>query len=567
MRFLGFMVLLAACSSADPTFLSVDLRTDYLPGIEVAEVDIAVFRVDTATGPSALRTIETNADLLMGIRAATFDNVASGEYRVRAILRDPAGTEVARRDAVLSIGNEPTIVTVVITRDCQPVVCPGDGGDPSFTECLGGRCVPPDCTPETPERCGVACGSDSECSVESDCAASRCIEGTCFSAPAPNACMPEEYCDAELGCIPGVCRDGMEGAVCRPATSDCDAPELCDENLQCPEDVNVAPGTPCSDFNFCSDGAVCGPCDEGGSCDTGNPCEVGTTDCSSGSPVCVASVAPAGVVCRATATPCDEPELCDGVTTLCPPNEAPTADCSRDFPSAGTFDYEVPPGCTSISARLWGAGGGTSGSTNNGEAAAGFATGTFDTTPGETLTIFVGAPGEAGNSEGGRGGEPGGGDGGGLLPDLGGGGGGGFSAISTASEITAESAILVAGGGGGSGLSTMAGAGGGDEGQPAAAGGGTQSEGGTGHLTGGDGEAFLGGDGAERGGGGGGGGFFGGGGGDDTSGGGGSGYASELVRGPLLIGGSRAMPGNVEAGDRSGAGGPASFGSVSLRCR
>ena len=569
MRFLGFLVFLAACSSPAPVFLSVDLRTDYLPGIEVTEVDIAVFRVETSAGPSALRDIDVGADLLMGIRAATFEEVQSGEYRVRAILRDAAGGEVARREALLSVGNEPTIVTVVITRDCEPIVCPGDGGDPGFTQCLGGRCVPPDCTPETPERCGVACASDGECSVESTCAGSRCIEGTCFSTPRADACMPEEYCDAALGCIPGVCRDGMEGAVCRPSAGDCDVAELCDADLRCPEDRNAPAGTGCFDFNFCSASGVCGPCDEGGACDTGNPCEAGTTDCSSGVPVCVASVAAAGVVCRPTATPCDEAEVCDGVSTTCPSDAPPTSQCSVEFPSAGTFDYEVPPGCTSINARMWGAGGGASGSANNGAAAAGFATGTFDVTPGETLTIFVGAPGETGADEGGSGGAPGGGDGGGLAPGLGGGGGGGFTAISTERVITGSSAILVAGGGGGSGLTTIAGAGGGAEGQPAAAGGGTQSAGGAGHLMGGDGGLFSGGAGASPGGGGGGGGggYFGGGGGHDTSGAGGSGFASSAVRGAVLIAGSRASPGNAAAADRLGAGGAESFGSVSLRCR
>lgn len=568
MRFLACFVLLGACSSADPGFLVVALRTDYLPVAEVAEVDIAIFSVETSMGPSALRSIEFEDDLLMGIRVTSFDNLESGEYRARAILRDEAGNEVARREALLSFRNEATVVTIVITRDCAPVVCPGSG-NPSFTECLGGRCVPPDCTPETPERCGVLCANDSACSLESMCAVSRCVEGTCFAAPTEGSCADMEYCDAVLGCIPGVCRDGMEGTVCRPATRDCDAAELCDADLQCPEDVDAPPGTACFDFNFCSEDGECGPCDEGGSCETGNPCEVGTTDCSSGEPVCVARFADAGTICRATASPCDEPEVCDGASPGCADDAPLTTTCQMEYRSAGIFAYEVPPGCTSIDARLWGAGGG-SGGTVGLEAAGGFVGGVFDATPGETLTILVGAPGEIGADMGGGGGNPGGGDGADGAATNGGGGGGGFSAISTAAEIAMASAEVVAGGGGGGGISDIAGAGGGTEGQPSVAGGGTQSEGGEAHRMARSGESFAGGAGAARagpGGGGGGGGYFGGGGGDEASGAGGSGYVSPRASGATLIRGNRANAGNGDAADRLGAGSPNAAGAVLLRCR
>ena len=429
--------------------------------------------------------------------------------------------------------------------------------------------MPPDCTPETPERCGVICDNDSACSLESECAASRCIEGTCFAAPTEGACADMEYCDAEFGCIPGVCRDGMEGAVCRPSAGDCDAAELCDAELQCPADLNEPAGTPCFDFNYCSADGECGPCEDGASCDTGNACEVGTTDCSTGAPVCVASVAAAGTLCRPTRTPCDEAEVCDGVSASCPDDAPLSTECQMEYRVAGTFAYEVPPGCNTIDARLWGAGGGAGG-TSGLEAAGGFASGVFDTTPGATLTISVGAPGGNGGDEGGVGGAPGGGNGAAGKTSNGGGGGGGFSAISTAEELTPASAQIVAGGGGGGGISDIAGAGGGEEGQPSVAGGGTQSEGGEGHRGASDGAQFAGGDGVARaggGGGGGGGGYFGGGGGDEASGAGGSAYVSTGVGGATLIQGNRTRPGNDDATDRMGAGEPNAPGAVLLRCR
>jgi hypothetical protein len=77
------------------------------------------------------------------------------------------------------------------------------------------------------------------------------------------------------------------------------------------------------------------------------------------------------------------------------------------FTTAGSFIFTVPNGITSISAVVVGGGGGGSGcdggqirnETNNGGGGGGLAYGTFDVTPGETLTVVVGAGGNAGGDD------------------------------------------------------------------------------------------------------------------------------------------------------------------------
>lgn len=192
--------------------------------------------------------------------------------------------------------------------------------------------------------------------------------------------------------------------------------------------------------------------------------------------------------------------------------------------------WTVPAGVTSVTVKLWGAGGGatfqTAGSGNADWAGGGgYVSGTLPVTPGETLTLVVGQGGAA--STGSRYGGGGGGA-------NGGGSGGGRSAIRRGSTD-----IVTVGGGGGSGNTgnnqQVGGAGGGLIGGDAVAvntygRGGTQSSGGTGYTSG---SQYHGGDAYAGSGdinGGGGGGYFGGGsGGNPAGGGGGSSNAANLI--------------------------------------
>ena len=212
--------------------------------------------------------------------------------------------------------------------------------------------------------------------------------------------------------------------------------------------------------------------------------------------------------------------------------------------------FVVPAGITSLTAQLWGAGGG-SGSTGAKGAAGGYIEGTFSATPGETLTLVVGegghhmGPGHMDSNYGGAGNA-------GPSTYTGhanhNGEGGGLAGIFRGSPSQGN-AILIAGGGGGSHRDGWTGGTGGPNGSNAhsSAGvfgaGGTQSAGGAGAVgnraTGGTGSALVGGHGRINGntwypGPSGGAGYFGGGGGIHgesgySGAGGGSNYAESSV--------------------------------------
>ncbi len=209
-----------------------------------------------------------------------------------------------------------------------------------------------------------------------------------------------------------------------------------------------------------------------------------------------------------------------------PPGTVYCANSASTYSTATTTaTYTVPGGCSSIVAKVWGAGGeiNTGGSAFG--AGGGFAGATVAVTPAEVLTVYVGAPGL-----GQAGGAPGGGSGG-TGGTTSGRGGGGYSAI-----ISSVPAHLVVAGGGGGAANNAAGGGGG--GNPAEVGGsstasgggagsstaggagGTKSAGG-GNASGTAGILYTGGNGGAGGadgGGGGGAGYYGGGGGGGSSG-------------------------------------------------
>jgi len=252
--------------------------------------------------------------------------------------------------------------------------------------------------------------------------------------------------------------------------------------------------------------------------------------------------------------------------------------------------FVVPAGVTSLTAKLWGAGGsGGSDAPNNGQygdggkgGAAGYTTGTIAVTPGETLTLVVGQGGSysyltaTAATYGGGGNSP---DGQTMGP---GGGGGGYAGIFRGS-ISQPNALLIAGGGGGGAghytTNNDAGTGGGlsgTAGQDATSGGaGTQSAGGVGFVTtvpGTDGSALQGGNGGLICGAGGAG-YFGGGGGGHTgssgtsaSGGGGSSFLGTATAASTTAGSGVLPPQQGDAdyiagvglgGDRQTAGGNA----------
>jgi hypothetical protein len=274
------------------------------------------------------------------------------------------------------------------------------------------------------------------------------------------------------------------------------------------------------------------------------------------------------------------------------------------YNTAGSNTYTVPAGVTSITVKLWGAGGG-GGAGNGGSGpggnggGGGYTKSVLTVTPAENLGVEVGSGGAAGSAtySGGKGGgysavkrsatylvQAGGGGGGGGNRGSGGNGHGGAGGGTTGVAGTANT-----GGGGNGGTASAGGTGGsagtGGGGGAAGAANAGGNPGGTGATcttavasTGGNGGTGGGGGGTVAGscvsGGGGGGGRFGGGGGGSASatnnrGGGGGGGGSDLVTGTNTVetAGSGTTPGNSADSDRGGLGGGGSgattFGSTS----
>ncbi|PKN54013.1 MAG: hypothetical protein CVU56_28835, partial [Deltaproteobacteria bacterium HGW-Deltaproteobacteria-14] len=230
-------------------------------------------------------------------------------------------------------------------------------------------------------RCAPAC-ANGDCTGNGVCTCDDgWIGGACDAPVCAPACGLNSHCAAPGTCA---CDDGWTGASC--ATAVC-AP-ACGANEDC-----VAPDT-CA----CSAGW------------SGAECDV---------PVCSPACA-TGFACTApnTCTP-TAPQPCEGI------------DCNVFSYTGANQSFVVPAGVTSLTAKLWGAGGAGGGTTSDGVnfsvgGGGGFATATFAVTPGETLTIIVGGGGQftGGVAAYGGGGGTGGTYGGSLV-----GGGGGRAAV------------------------------------------------------------------------------------------------------------------------------------------
>ncbi len=273
---LAVLVPTTGCAKGSGTGfdVSVDLRTDLVPGVEFTAVQVRLEGETTTLEPA-----HPERDYLEGVRVAEFEGVSGGAIELIVDVSNGSGVVVSRRVAV-TVQND-TAVTVVITRDCRGVECPGDGST-SNTACLGGECVDPSCTPETPELCPTA-----DCTVAADCDApmqacleANCIVGRCLYADR-GSCGDGRYCDERSGCVDvgvdagpidgggmdagtdaGPCGSIMcEGfSICDPfiggcvslrgciGPDECDSGDICRNSYCVPEDYDVdGDGVPASE--------------------------------------------------------------------------------------------------------------------------------------------------------------------------------------------------------------------------------------------------------------------------------------------------------------------------------
>lgn len=203
MRTLAALVLLAIGCSDPAGELRVDVRTDYVAGIEFAE---AVVRFD---GVETRRAFGSEDHTRQEHRLAEVDaRPGSFPLEVRLVAGD--GRTLAARDVSVRVQGTSTGVTVVITRSCRDVVC-------GETEsCLGGRCVTPECVrgdePSCPEP---ECRASGDCtSAFADCVRPTCEAGVCLYA---GSCAEGSFCDPVEGCQP------LPGADAGPGDAGTDA--------------------------------------------------------------------------------------------------------------------------------------------------------------------------------------------------------------------------------------------------------------------------------------------------------------------------------------------------------
>lgn len=296
---LGLALLLFACGGDSDSFLRVSVRTDFVPGVEFSEISIETEGLIRRYAPNV------GDDFVRGISVADFDETLPQEALLTATLLGPNGERVLRRSVAVTISG-PASATIVLTRSCLNVACPGAGAADA-TQCDNGVCVTPECSPETPEACGESvCQSAEECpQITESCGEVLCTAGECLFSPIQDICGAREACVPGRGCVSVAFPDAGRDAG-SDAGSDGGA------------DAGSDAGGP-ADAGFDS-GIVC---NEGEACEIGNACELGVTDCSSGTPECVsAGPRPDTFVCRPADGECDAEETCDGVAPTCPVDDA-----------------------------------------------------------------------------------------------------------------------------------------------------------------------------------------------------------------------------------------------------
>ncbi len=176
----------------------VDLRTDFVPGSEFATVETETEAPGNVRhAPPFRATVFQQFD--RGVRVAVFDEMTRSTTFVRMTLVDRAGAPIATRRARVQL-DYPSTYTMLVTRACRDVSCPGPADPADATECLGARCVTPACVPGY--GCTVdGCARAADCPSGAGCASPGCVDGVCWLAPDRDRCAPLQYCHVAVGCL------------------------------------------------------------------------------------------------------------------------------------------------------------------------------------------------------------------------------------------------------------------------------------------------------------------------------------------------------------------------------
>ena len=319
--------------------LSVDLRTDYVPGREISRVVTEVTAGGAGAQSAEHAIAPTEKQYIEGARIADFGDLPSGSVSVKVKVLSPEGQPLVERVARLSISGDYAL-TIVVTRNCEGIVCPEPGGDQAASTCDRGKCVPPECTVVTTKFCAPPeCSKDADCRTDAACVTPHCSLGTCLFAPIDSKCKPGQTCDVARGCVP------PETGSCTPTSStevSCNdgVDDDCDGKIDCLDTDCEA--KPCEDGDKCTEGEVCGAlaCKGGKakSCDDGNACTDDTCDPKTG----CANAKKTGGACE-DGNPCTVNDTCtDGACTPGSPN---TCD---DMNACTTDTCDSASGCAHV---------------------------------------------------------------------------------------------------------------------------------------------------------------------------------------------------------------------------
>lgn len=261
-------LLLAACDGGGGNTLVIELRTDYVPGVELATA-----RADVLTGPSGGRFVEHVADVdgdyTNGVRLGEIDGLPDGTVELRVSLVGADGTTFAQRPINVELTSDRGVI-VVVTRSCEGILC----SDPSLPACVGGRCVDPTCLVGTEPTCGgTECTDASTCPTGASCADPVCRDGVCLLEGDDAACGPGGACNPSTGCVGGAdagvdagpADAGMCSAPCQvvPAQCGCSGGDICgldgDGQLECRAPPSPPNGNleSCDGVDDCDAGLVC----------------------------------------------------------------------------------------------------------------------------------------------------------------------------------------------------------------------------------------------------------------------------------------------------------------------
>lgn len=228
------LITLFACSS-DAGSLAVDLRTDLVPGVEFDRIEVQV-------GASVESAMVMSGDFLRGVRVAAFDDLSpgaqTGELRMRAL-----SGAVISRPFQAEVRGASSVITLVVSRDCRNVDCPGDSAGLG-SACLGGRCGDARCSAETPEFCVETseCETATDCPDAAGCSSALCELGACLYADSGD-CEASEYCDPERGCLP---RPETEADAGLDADTDAEADSGADAGVDAGTDDDFLTSCPAS---------------------------------------------------------------------------------------------------------------------------------------------------------------------------------------------------------------------------------------------------------------------------------------------------------------------------------